>query len=127
MKPSLATHVQSLVDQGSSEDAVALALLRALTPGQPGTLLQPATLAAMFDDLDRRLDAGLEFRAEAGEHLEFQRLQVIELHAPGFDPDVAILGLAADGRAEFYFTCTSGGPGRLGQSLRRTWQAKPRF
>jgi CubicO group peptidase (beta-lactamase class C family) len=33
-----------------STQADMLALLRALTPGQPGTLLQPATLAAMFSD-----------------------------------------------------------------------------
>jgi CubicO group peptidase (beta-lactamase class C family) len=33
-----------------STQADMLALLRALTPGQPGTLLQPATLAAMFTD-----------------------------------------------------------------------------
>ena len=47
---------------------------------------------------DARLHRGFELGAEAGEHFELEKLQVVELHAAGFALDGFMLGLAADAR-----------------------------
>lgn len=109
-------------------------LLYRFLPRVPGKLAEGGQLQALAladGGSDSRNWHGRDFVAGARRALRWIDLDNVESpeddlrqrgHAAGavlFARGEGIhLGLAADGRAEFYFTCTSGGPGRLGQIFR---------